>query len=272
MTFNNLLKGVSDALRFGVEGGLLKWLTNHFAVHTPEGELANIKVALATEAEDAVQYSQLLAVSDSAKGVVKEITFCLNKAGAVNPNYANGMLRRGAIIKEIGILVSKPFDGTPTDATKFNIAMNDDDNTVVFDRTCMSLTRPGLYIYKPEYILGENIDMAINMALTAGTTGDALVSIRYVEPVLYDLVPGGSLIFTPSRKIMHLDFLGDEGETTTIIFMDGTQATCGIVDGNFVFDIPNVTGLTHTFTTEGEEYTFTLGGYEYLIINETEEV
>jgi len=270
--FNYFLSGVSTLLQFGKNGGFLKWNTDHFETRNPEDtDLAKLKIAPATEASDAVRYDQMIANSNTAaKGTLKELVFCMGKNGADIPNMTTGMLKRGAIIETVRIMVGEEFDGTPTG--DFNLTINDDNNTEIFGLDNFMPDAVGIMQeHRINYILGEDIDVAANMGLTGGTKGDALITLVYAEPVLYQLPTGSELIFTPSRKIMHLDFLGEEGETTTLI-IGGLTVICGIVSGNFVFDINDVTGQTHTFTTVGEEYTFAIDGKEYQIINETQEV
>lgn len=269
--FKYLLKGVSSVLEFGKGGGLFRWNADHFEAKTPDDAgLSKLKIAQATAADDAVRYDQLIAVGDAGKGSVKELIFCLTKDGSVLPNLTNGMLKRGAIIETVRIEIGEAFDGTPQ--VDFGLFANDDDNTKLFGVEDVDFSQAGhIQEKRLKYILGEDLDVACNMGITGGTAGDAMVTFVYTEPVLYSIPTGNTIIFTPSRKIIHLDFLGTDGETM-IINVNGTLVTCGIVAGNFVFDIDDVTGQTHTFTTVGEEYTFVIDDKEYMIINETEEV
>lgn len=273
--YKYFLRGVSSVLEFGKSGGLLKWITDHFAVRNPaDDDYARIKIARGTEITDAVRLDQLnevqLGASNSGKGSVKELIFCLTKDGSVLPNLTNGMLKRGAIIETIRIEIGEAFDGTLQ--ADFGMFANDADNTKLFGAEDFDPSQPGQIQEKRlKYILGEDLDVSCNMGITGGTAGDAMVTFVYTEPVLYSIPTGNTIVFTPSRKLIHLDFLGADGETM-VININGTLVTCGMVDGNFVFDIPDDTGLTYTFTTVGEEYTFVIDGKEYQIINETEEV
>lgn len=271
-TFNNLLSAIGDKLQFSKNGGLIKWATDHFeAKDNADSDYARLKIAKGTDNEDAVRMDQLIAISESGKGGVKRLVFCMNANGANITAMTNGMLSIGAIINRVQVVVGSAFDGTiPAD---FNMTMTDEDETVIFELADFDPSDVDSVQEKDvNYIVGDNgIDVSINMPITGGTTGDAMVYIEYTEPVYYKILTDSKFIFTPSRKVAHIDCDCEDGETMTII-IGTTGVVCGNVAGNFVFDINNVTGQTHTFTAVGEEYVFTLNGNEYVIINETEEV
>lgn len=269
-TFRDKLQGVSDKLQFSPDGGWLKWIEDHFEFRSKaDNALAKLKIAPATGAEEAVQYGQLSdMVSQSKKGTVNALIYCMNKDGAKIINATNGMLKAGTIIEKTKLEVGDGFDGAV--AADANIAVNDAENTVLLGLKSQMLGEKAVNAmqeYQTPYILGEDLDLAFNLDLSAdGTKGYALVHIIYVDPVSYKLLPGSQIIFIPQRKIMHLDFEGADGDTATMI-VGTTKVQVGYEGGKFVFDIDNAQGLRHVYETEGEIYSFVLGGEEYELGN-----
>jgi hypothetical protein len=267
---NFLYSGLAAIARFGKKGGIFKWFTDHFEVKNPDDtNYAKLKIAKGVDNEDAIRVDQLKDFERTAKmGTVKELVFCLNKDGLVNLNLTNGMIKRGSVLDRIRLVVGVGFDGVLN--PDFSLTVNDLNNTVLADSSLIGLMFEGIIEIPINYIFAENADIAANLGVTGGTKGDALLVIIYSEPILYDLPANSELLFTPMRKIIHLDFLGTEGEVT-ILNVNGFPVTCTMDTGNFVFDISNDTGQTHTFTAKGEEFTFIIDGKEYLIIYGTEE-
>ncbi len=273
-TFKRLLHGVSDAVQFARDGGIMAWVSNHFALrNSDDDDFARLKIDKAVENEDAVRLDQLkMLISDnSPKGSLNKLVFCLNKDGSNISNFTNSMLKPGTIIESITVQIVEEFDGVLQDEA--SIAIGDEDILLeAFQEMFSEDAVDALQEYESFFILRDTLDVNLNLGFSEGTKGAALIHIRYVAPVYYSLLPESSLVFIPERKVVHIDFKGSEGETATMYIKD-TATKCGIVDGVFVFDIDNVTGKKHVFGTDPEEvYTFDYNEETYQIINMTKEI